>query len=210
MSKEEPNKVDLLLAEYNTLRTEMIMYINKYWQIIGGSGAIIIAGLAASEKVQIVYVLLPLIVFITGYIMLTLGFLMMGISGRIKEIERTLSTAYKDDTVMRWERKWSKDVIWPLMVRCHKKGQENHWISLPNPPMTTIGVFILVVAIFVIASLFKAWNILSYPYNYGYMILVACLLVYGVFAGYKFIQVQKIIDDPEAEFKGWKDKTIKD
>lgn len=102
-------KIDILMKEYETLRSEILHRINCRFAFLGLFGAVAAYVFFKVDKYTIFKVLIPVAsIFVLGAIWFHLGRLIQECSSRISEIEQQINSLVGDELLV-WEtRRQSK------------------------------------------------------------------------------------------------------
>jgi len=96
-------KIDILIKEYEILRTELLQRINQRFVCIGLTGAVVAYGFFKVERYNIAGVLILIIAFfILGVIWFHFGRRIHQLSLRIAEIEQRINCLVGDELLV-WE-----------------------------------------------------------------------------------------------------------
>lgn len=96
-------KIDILMKEYETLRTELLQRINQRFACIGLAGAVLAYGFFKIERNTIASVLIVIIaISIVGVIWFHFGRRIHEIALRILEIEQRINSFLGDELLV-WE-----------------------------------------------------------------------------------------------------------
>jgi len=96
-------KIDILMREYETLRTELLQRINQRFACIGLSGAVLAYGFFKVERHTMASVLIVIVaISIVGVICFHFGRLIHQLALRILEIEQRINSLLGDELLV-WE-----------------------------------------------------------------------------------------------------------
>ena len=194
------DQVKVLLAEYNRLGTEIKMYIEQYSPKFTVFGVFVLSAFAFAFQhadYQIVYAVIPLFIFLIGYIQIAQVHIMMAQGGRIRNIESRIKDLNGGVPLMEWESRVAMKLVFPPFINVQLKGPAKRRVRGPNPIFMSV-VFVLIAMLPLLAySTWKAYRFIPPKWNVAYLIVIVFLSV-GIsiqaFAFFTFGRITDLID----------------
>lgn len=196
------DEIDVLLAEYNRLSAETMMYIEQYSPKFTVFGAFVLSAFAFAFQhtdYQMIYAVIPLFIFLIGYIQIAQVHIITAQAGRIRNIESRISVLNGGVYIMQWESKVAIKLLYPPLINVQLKGPAKQRVRRPNPIFMSV-VFVLIAMLPLLAySTWKAYRFIPPRWNTAYVALIVVFFVGISLQAFSFFTFGRITDDIDYE-----------
>jgi len=194
LTKEK--QAEILLVEYDRLSAEVRMFVEQYSPKFTVFAVFVLAAFAfafQNPAYQIIYVAIPLFVFLIGYTSVAQGHIISILVGRIRAIEEKITLLNGGEPILEWETKIASKLFLPALIRIRLIGRKRRWI-IPNPILLSVVFIILTVLPMIIYSTWKAYSFIPSPWNKAYASLVIVSFVGIAIQSFSYFFFGSIMD----------------
>jgi hypothetical protein len=191
------DEIDVLIVEYNRLSAETMMYIEQYSPKFTVFGAFVLSAFAFAfqhAEYQVVYAVIPLFIFLIGYIQIAQVHIITAQGGRVRNIESRIKEINNGVSIMEWESKVAMKLIYPPFVNVQLKGPAKRRVRRPNPIFMSV-VFVLIAMLPLLAySTWKAYCFIPRGWNLAYVALIVVFFIGISVQAFSFFTFGRISD----------------
>lgn len=196
------DELDLLKIEYEALRSEIRMYIEQYSPKFTIFGVFVLSAFTfafKNPKYQIIYLIIPLFIFVIGYVTITQAYLITLCAARIRSIERRIAELNQRIPLLLWEHKICMKMVYPLILRLYLKGEGNKRIMMLNPIFICVISIIFAVLPLLAYCIWKSYLFFPSPWNILYTSFLALVSLGILIQSISFFRMGRLTDQIDYE-----------